>query len=188
MGRFEHIDSGQACEVILDTASSPAAAEQFLRAVRSGMAPGGRLRAVLGVLGTADPAQRREMGALASENCDELFLTAGSYRGNPPLHTLEGLVDGATAAGAARMTVIPDREEAIAAALDGAGRGDVVAVMGRGNIVEAVHDAKADDREVLYRLARGRGDSGKGGLRPVGPDEAAILELRVQLEQGGIGR
>ncbi len=175
-GRFEHVECGQPPAVILDTASSPAAVEQFLSAVRVGMGPGGRLRAVLGVLGGPDPAQRREMGGIAREHCDALFLTAGSFRKNPPRHALDGVVAGAEAVDGAELTVVPDREEAIAAALDGAGRGDVVAVAGRGNVVESVHKRRIDDREVLYRLATAHGD---GGLGPEGPDQVAIRKLRV---------
>jgi UDP-N-acetylmuramoyl-L-alanyl-D-glutamate--2,6-diaminopimelate ligase len=184
-GRFEHIDCGQPAAVILDTASSPAAVEQLLRAVRAGMGRGGRLCAVLGVLGGPDPRQRREMGGLAREHCDDLFLTAGSFRKNAPLHTLDGLLAGAEAVEGADLEVIPDRQEAIAAALEGAGQGGAVVVAGRGNVVESVHNRKIDDRAVLHRLARAHGD---GGLGPEGPDQVAIRELRVELEQGGVGR
>ena len=54
-GRFEHLDCGQDHELILDTASSPAAIKQFLSAVRAGMDPSARLHAVLGVLGHPTP-------------------------------------------------------------------------------------------------------------------------------------
>ena len=53
--RFEHVDCGHPCDLILDTASSPAAVEQFLTAVRAGMGPEARLHAVLGMHGRARP-------------------------------------------------------------------------------------------------------------------------------------
>ncbi len=183
--RFEHIECGQRPAVILDTATTPAAVEQFLSAARAGMEAGGRLCAVLGVLGAPDPTQRREMGCLARRHCDDLFLTAGSFRGNAPLRTLEGLVAGAESVNGGDLEVIPDREEAIAAALEIAGEADVVAVLGRGNVVESVHDKKVDDREVLHRLARAHRGAGSG---PEGPDQAPAGELGMELEQGGVGR
>jgi UDP-N-acetylmuramoylalanine-D-glutamate ligase len=177
-GRFEHIDCGQPADVILDTATTPAAVEQFLTSVQAGMDTGGRVRVVLGVLGGADPEQRREMGGIARRNCDELLLTAGSFRRNPPLQALEGLVAGAMAVPGAEVSIIPDREEAIAAAFRGMAEGDVIAVLGRGIVVESIHHRKLDDRGVLSRLARS----------PVGLDEAAIRELDMEVEQGGVGR
>jgi UDP-N-acetylmuramoyl-L-alanyl-D-glutamate--2,6-diaminopimelate ligase len=185
IGRFEHVDCGQRADVILDMASSPAAVEQFLTAVRSEMGADGRLRVVLGVLGAADPKQRREMGGIARRNCDELLVTAGSFRRDPPLHAMEGLVAGASAVPGAELTIVPDRGEAIAVAFQGMSDGDVIAVLGRGNVVETIHNRKLDDRGELYRLARAHGGGGAG---PVGIDEAAIRELDVQLEQGGVRR
>jgi UDP-N-acetylmuramyl tripeptide synthase len=118
------------------------------------------------------------MGGIARRNCDELLLTAGSFRRNPPLQALEGLVAGAMAVPGAEVSIIPDREEAIAAAFRGMAEGDVIAVLGRGIVVESIHHRKLDDRGVLSRLARS----------PVGLDEAAIRELDMEVEQGGVGR
>jgi hypothetical protein len=54
---------------------------------------------------------------------------------------------------------VPDRAEAIADATRGALPGDVVSILGRGNVVEAIHDRKVDDRESLSRVFEGRGVS-----------------------------
>ena len=113
-GRFEHLDCGQDHELILDTAGTPAATEQFLTAVRAGMDPGARLHAVLGVLGAPDPAQRQAIGRAARMLCDRLVLTAGSFRANPPLRTLECLVHGASRVRGAELAIVPNRAEAIA--------------------------------------------------------------------------
>jgi UDP-N-acetylmuramoylalanine--D-glutamate ligase len=184
-GRFEHIECGQGPDLILDTAGSPVAAEQFLSAARAGMAPDARLHAVLGVLGALDPDQRRALGRAARSHCDRLVLTAGSFRNNPPLGTLENILAGARDSGGAELEIVPDREEAIAVALRGALPGDVVALLGRGNVVESIHYGKADDRKALYRVARA---DRRRALGPEGADEAAEGELGVELEQGGIRR
>jgi UDP-N-acetylmuramoylalanine-D-glutamate ligase len=151
-GRFEHLDCGQDHELILDTAGTPAATEQFLSAVRAGMEPGARLHAVLGVLGAPDPAQRHAVGRAARRLCDRLVLTAGSFRSNPPLRTLECLVDGARGVRGAELAIVPDRAEAIADAARGALPGDVLSILGRGNIVEAIHDRRVGDRDSLSQV------------------------------------
>jgi UDP-N-acetylmuramoylalanine-D-glutamate ligase len=177
-GRFEHIDCGQPTELILDTASSPVAVEQFLRAVRAGMNPSARLHAVLGVLGSPDPAHRRSIGRIARRLCDRLVLTAGSFRRNAPLRTLESMIAGARRVPGADLAVVPDRKRAIATALDDALPGDVVSILGRGNVVETMHDGKIDDRAMLYEVVRARQ---RGNVGPKWPDEASALELGVKL-------
>jgi UDP-N-acetylmuramoylalanine--D-glutamate ligase len=184
-GRFEHIDCGQRPELILDTASSPVAVEQFLSAVRAGMDPSARLHAVLGVLGAPDPDQRRAIGRAARRLCDRLVLTAGSFRPKPPLRTLEGMIAGARRVRGADLAVVPNREEAIATALRGAMRGDVVSILGRGNVVESIHSGKVDDRGALYRVLRAHQ---RGRLGPEGSGEASSRELGVKFEQRRIGR
>jgi UDP-N-acetylmuramoylalanine--D-glutamate ligase len=159
-GRFEHIECGQNVELILDTAASPTATEQFLSTVRAGMDPSARLHAVLGVLGAPDPDQLRAAGRLARTLCDRLVLTVGSFRSNPPLGTLEFLSAGARSVPGADLAIVTDREEGITTALRGARPGDVVSILGRGNIVEAVHDRKLDDRTSLYQLIEVRGQGG----------------------------
>jgi UDP-N-acetylmuramoylalanine-D-glutamate ligase len=184
-GRFEQIECGQQPDLILDTASSPAAVEGFLGAVRRGMDPSARLHAVIGVLGAAEPAQRRAIGRVARRLCDHLVLTAGSFRRNAPLRTLEHLIDGAGQADGAELTVVPDREEAIATAMRIAGLGDVVSVLGRGNVVESIDNGKAEDREALHRVAR---LYRRGPLCPERAGEASSSKLGMELEQRGVGR
>jgi UDP-N-acetylmuramoylalanine-D-glutamate ligase len=151
-GRFEHIDCGQDHEVLLDTASSPVAVEQFLAAVRAGMDCEGRLHAVLGVLGVPDPEQRRALGRAARTLSDRVVLTAGSFRPNAPLRTLDNMAAGARSVEGAKLALVPDRREAIASALDGAAAGDVVVVMGRGNVVESIHSSRYEDRSTIQEL------------------------------------
>jgi UDP-N-acetylmuramyl tripeptide synthase len=116
------------------------------------MDPGARLHALLGVVGAPDPSQRRAIGRAARMICDRLVLTAGSFRTNPPLLTLEGLTAGAgLVPDGAELLIVPNREEAIATVLRGARPGDVVSILGRGNVVEAVGDQKVDDRTTLFK-------------------------------------
>ena len=87
------------------------------------------------------------------------------------------MIAGASGTDGADLEVITDREEALADAVRSAGPGDVVAVMGRGNVIESVHGGKAEDRETLRRIARE--DRGAG---PEGAGEAPKRELGLKLE------
>jgi UDP-N-acetylmuramoyl-L-alanyl-D-glutamate--2,6-diaminopimelate ligase len=127
---------------------------------------------VLGVLGAPDPAQRDAIGRVARILCDRLVLTSGSFRANPSLGTLEGLINGARKVPGAELAIVPDRTEAIANAVRGALPGDVVAVLGRGNVVEAIHDRKVDDRGSLSAAIEGRR---RQRLDPVGTGETSTL-------------
>jgi UDP-N-acetylmuramoylalanine--D-glutamate ligase len=177
-GRFEHVDCGSdGPDLILDTAGTPHAVEQFLQAARVGMGSGGRLHTVLGVLGGPDPEQRRAMGRASRELSDVLVLTSGSFRENPPVASLETLLEGAHATAGGELVVEPRREAAIARALSAAAAGDVVAVLGRGNVVEAVSARKFDDRTTLRRLALRRSRLPEGG------GQAATGELGMELKQ-----
>jgi UDP-N-acetylmuramoylalanine--D-glutamate ligase len=152
-GRFERVECGNGLEMFLDACATPAAAEHFLTAVRSGMDSAARLHVVIGVLGAPDPPQRRAIGRTTRALCDRLLLTAGSFRRRPPLGTLKPMLAGAAEVDDGELAVIVGREQAIASALREADRGDVVAVLGRGNVVEVIHRVEIDDRTVLRRLA-----------------------------------
>jgi UDP-N-acetylmuramoylalanine-D-glutamate ligase len=151
-GRLEFLDFGQRHGLVLDCAASPAAVEQVLLAVRAAMTQGGRIHVVLGVLGSPDRAQGHAMGGRARELGDRLIVTAGSLRPHPPLQAIDGLVSGAADADGATVEVVPRRREAIRMALLAARPNDVVAVLGRGDLSEAVSGRRVDDRTVLQEL------------------------------------
>lgn len=152
-GRLEPLDIGQGHGLILDCAASPAAVEQVLLTVRATMNESGRIHAVLGVLGSPDWAQQCAMGRVARELSDRLILTAGSFRPGASLQAIEGLAAGAGRACGATVEVVPRRRDAIRTALLAACPLDVVAILGRGDLSEAVSDRRVDDRMVLREVA-----------------------------------
>lgn len=178
-GRFEHVgrvEGGAGAQMILDTASSPDAVRQILTAIRTGMPAGAHLYAVLGVLGAAESAQRREVGRVAASLCDRLVLTAGSYRRNPPVSTMEEMLAGAREVVDADLAVIPHREAAIGTAAAEASKRDVICVIGRGNVRESISDRKFDDRGAMARLTESGGDLRSG---PERLPKAASRQLAV---------
>ncbi|MGN6202801.1 MAG: Mur ligase family protein [Solirubrobacterales bacterium] len=167
-GRFEHLGraaAGAGGQLILDFASSPDAVEQFLGTLKASLPPGARLHAVVGLLGSPEPRQRRAVGRIAAELCDRLVLTSGSFRSNPPLSGMEEMVTGARGVAGVDLMVVPERKAAIAAGAAGTSSRDVVCVIGRGNVVEIVSGRREDDRSVMSRLTQ-------GGTTPSGPERA----------------
>lgn len=152
-GRFEFLDFGQDYGLVLDCAASPGAVKQVLLSVRAAMTQDGRMHVVLGVLGSPDRSHQQAMGRVARELDDRLILTAGSMRPDPPLQALEGLAAGAEGAVGATLEVVPRRRDAIRTALLAARPSDVVAILGRGDVSEAVSGRRVDDRTVLRELA-----------------------------------
>jgi UDP-N-acetylmuramyl tripeptide synthase len=157
-GRFEVLELDRPFTVLVDLAIMPDSVAKVLRTARELVAPGGRLLAVLSIMSRPAPLIGRESGALARELSDELILCASSYRGEPRLVALAELAAGARAAAGGAVETVIDRRRAIALALSRAREGDVVAVLGRGNVNREATDwrggfVELDDREVVRELA-----------------------------------
>jgi UDP-N-acetylmuramoyl-L-alanyl-D-glutamate--2,6-diaminopimelate ligase len=152
-GRMERVDAGQPFLALVDYAHTPDAVETLLRAVRPLV--GGRLLVVLGCGGDRDSGKRPLMGAAAARLADLAFFTNDNPRSEDPGAILAQMLAGVTGAGgeaAAKVTVIPDRSEAIAAAAAEAGPDDAVVVAGKGHETgqeQAGVVTPFDDREVL---------------------------------------
>ena len=119
-------------------------------------AGGGRVHVVFGCGGDRDRAKRPVMGRIASSLADEVVVTSDNPRSEDPesiiAEVLAGLRPGT------RAVAYTDRREAIAAALAGARRGDVLLVAGKGHETEQVIggvEHPFDDRVVLRELLAG---------------------------------
>lgn len=136
-GRMERIERGQPFTVIVDYAHSPASLETVLDLLAPvASAGGGGLLVVLGSAGERDVAKRPMMGRIAGERCRLVVVTDEDPRGEDRLEILEAIGRGAEAAGRRRgrdLLLVPDRADAIAAALEQARPGDVVLFAGKGH-------------------------------------------------------
>jgi UDP-N-acetylmuramoyl-L-alanyl-D-glutamate--2,6-diaminopimelate ligase len=144
-GRFETVDVGQDFAVVVDYSHKPDALASALRASRQ--LGGGRLTVVFGAGGDRDRSKRPEMGRIARELADRVIVTSDNPRSEEPLAIVEQILQGA----GLDVEIDLDRASAIASAIDGAGRGDVVLIAGKGHeqgqeIDGVVHPF--DDREV----------------------------------------
>jgi UDP-N-acetylmuramoyl-L-alanyl-D-glutamate--2,6-diaminopimelate ligase len=134
---------------LVDFAHTPGAITAALGAARRYTE--GRLIAVLGAGGGRDQGKRVGMGEAAAQGADVVIVTDDNPRHEDPgairAEILAGAVDGA-----GEVREVPDRAEAIRAAVAMAGPRDTVAVLGKGHETgQAIGDRVVDfeDRAVL---------------------------------------
>jgi len=151
-GRFEPVEEGQAFAVLVDYAHTPDSLENVLRAARG--ITDGRLHVVFGAGGDRDRGKRPLMGAVARQLADRVIVTSDNPRSEDPDAIIEEILAG-TGPGVEREL---DRRAAIGRALEGADRGDVVVVAGKGHEqgqeFAGGHTEPFDDVEVVRALLR----------------------------------
>ena len=160
-GRMEMINEGQTFGVVVDYAHTEDALVRLLEAVREVASK--RVITVFGCGGDRDRTKRPKMGAAAVRGSDVVIVTSDNPRNEDPL-VIIGEIENGMAAGGVRLStphaaaagggvpylVIPDRAEAIAAAVSLAAPGDIVVLAGKGHedyqiVGEVKHHF--DDRE-----------------------------------------
>ena len=138
-GRMERIDAGQDFLALVDFAHSPASLERALMTLRplvGRRADGtpGRLIAVFGSAGLRDRAKRGLMGQVSARLADVTVITAEDPRTEELAAINQAIEAGVLATNPnAVYTIVPDRSEAIQAAVEMAEAGDVVAAFGKGH-------------------------------------------------------
>ncbi|MBI2318420.1 MAG: UDP-N-acetylmuramoyl-L-alanyl-D-glutamate--2,6-diaminopimelate ligase, partial [Betaproteobacteria bacterium] len=154
-GRMERIGGDARPLVVVDYAHTPDALENVALALKDiAREREGRLHIVFGCGGERDRGKRSLMGAAASRHADRIIVTSDNPRGEDPLAIIDEVAAGITIA----HDAIPDRREAIAAALSAARAGDVVLLAGKGH--EATQEIRgrklpfSDALEARSALAR----------------------------------
>ncbi len=139
LGRMQRMDDGQPFLAIVDFAHTPVSLERALLTLRPLVGQGapdgqGRLIAVFGSAGLRDREKRYLMGRVSGRLADFTVITAEDPRTEDLGDICREIRRGvAEFAGTERFVVIPDRTEAIQAAVDMARPGDVVAAFGKGH-------------------------------------------------------
>ena len=161
-GRFERVDARQAFSVIVDYAHTEDALARLLATARQLQQE--RIITVFGCGGDRDPGKRPNMGRIAAQHSDVMFLTSDNPRTEDPeaiLRDIEQGVQGLSALERGASYVIPDRRAAIRAALLEARPGDMVLIAGKGHedyqIIGTTRH-RFDDREVVRELLAGLPD------------------------------
>ena len=155
-GRLEPVDEGQPFQVLVDYAHTPDALERALEAVRA-FRPA-RVLCVFGCGGDRDRGKRPLMGAVAARLADRVILTSDNPRSEDPLAILREIEAGVR--GASNVRTIPDRAEAIEAAIEETSAGDALLVAGKGHETYQIVGSRTlpfDDRAVAREALRRRG-------------------------------
>ncbi|RMH06469.1 MAG: UDP-N-acetylmuramoyl-L-alanyl-D-glutamate--2,6-diaminopimelate ligase [Nitrospirae bacterium] len=162
-GRFEFVRAGQDFALVVDYAHTEDALTRLLMTARK--LGHGRLLTVFGCGGDRDRGKRPKMGAAAAQHSDLVFLTSDNPRSEDPMAILHDIEQGIVQVPKevrAPYHVIPDRAEAIAAAVQEARPGDLVVIAGKGHEDYQImgnqrlpFDDRIVAREAVLRLGKG---------------------------------
>jgi UDP-N-acetylmuramoyl-L-alanyl-D-glutamate--2,6-diaminopimelate ligase len=155
-GRLERIDEGQPFSVYVDIASTPAALENVLTALRPGTQ--GKLWVLFGAAGGRDPARRDGMGRIAGKLADAAVITNEDPRLEDPEAIIEAIAAGLKEGGMKENEQFfrrLDRTEAIEYIFSQAQPGDTVLLAGKAtetSMVFGTNSVPWDERATARRL------------------------------------
>ena len=151
-GRMELVPSDGDFAILIDYAHKPDALEKVLRTLRP--VTRGRLIALFGCGGDRDHGKRPIMGRIAGELADLCVVTSDNPRTEEPMAIIRDILSDMQDSSAA-VEVIPDREEAIAWAIDKAAPGDVILLAGKGHEdyqIVGKEKRHMDEREIVASI------------------------------------
>lgn len=146
-GRFQPVRAGQDFDIVVDYAHTPDGLENILRTARQFAE--GRVLLVFGCGGDRDRRKRPMMGEVAHRFADLAIVTADNPRSEDPRQITADILVGMP--DHSRVLVLPDRAQAIGAAIRMAAPGDVVVIAGKGHETYQIFRDRTihfDDREV----------------------------------------
>ena len=176
-GRMQLVEEGQDFLAMVDYAHKPGAVQAVLSSLHDYLPdPNSRIGIVLGAGGNRDHDKRPIMGRIAGELADAVFVTDDNPRDEDPATIREAIYAG-TREGVTKKEqqdpdtvceIVPDRAQAIAAAVNWAQPGDAIVVAGKGHekgqlVAGTMHPF--DDVEVMAaalqkQVAAGRNHEG----------------------------
>ncbi|MFI5362615.1 MAG: UDP-N-acetylmuramoyl-L-alanyl-D-glutamate--2,6-diaminopimelate ligase [Elusimicrobiota bacterium] len=155
-GRLEAVDEGQDFHVFVDFAHTDSALATVLQTV--GALRHSRVITIFGCGGDRDKTKRGPMGVAACRASDVAFVTSDNPRSEDPLAIVADVEAGIRSAGLQNYRIVPDRGEAISAAIAEARAGDVVVIAGKGHESRQIlrdRTVPFDDREAARTALRG---------------------------------
>ncbi|GJL53769.1 MAG: UDP-N-acetylmuramoyl-L-alanyl-D-glutamate--2,6-diaminopimelate ligase [Nitrospirales bacterium] len=159
-GRFERIDSGQDFTVIVDYAHTEDALLRVLLTAQSLKKT--KVITVFGCGGDRDAGKRPKMGQVAVRHSDLAILTSDNPRTEDPMKILQDIEAGIFQIPQPMRSdyrMIPDRREAIEAAIAAAGTHDIVLIAGKGHEdyqIVGTNRLDFDDRQVANEALQQR--------------------------------
>ncbi|WP_432664768.1 UDP-N-acetylmuramoyl-L-alanyl-D-glutamate--2,6-diaminopimelate ligase [Wukongibacter baidiensis] len=153
-GRFETVENDKEIGVIVDYAHTPDALENVLKTINQFAK--GKVTVVFGCGGDRDGSKRHLMGKIAYDMSDYAIITNDNPRTEDPEKIVEDIMKG-IGPDKDKYEVIIDRKEAIKRAIEGAKKGDVVLIAGKGHeTYQIINDEVSDfdDREVALEFLK----------------------------------
>lgn len=157
-GRMERVEAGQPFEILVDYSHTGRSLWNALNTLKPLVS--GRLTAVFGCGGNRDRLKRPEMGRVAVENADVVYVTSDNPRNEDPDFIIDEIFSGIEPNHRAKTFRLTDRREAIFAAVKNARAGDVLLIAGKGaETTQTVAGRKFDfdDRLVAREALRACG-------------------------------
>lgn len=170
-GRLELVENHEGLSLVVDYAHTPDALLKALRALRPYVQ--GRLITVFGCGGDRDRGKRPEMGRVAGEESDLVFITSDNPRSEDPQAILMQIEEGIRKTRLREIEWPPhdealkagyvmevDRRKAIRSAVSAAGKEDLVLIAGKGHEDYQIigSERRPFDDRVEAALAAGRRD------------------------------
>jgi len=157
-GRAEVVPTGGDFTVLIDYAHTPDALKNIIRATRGFTQ--NRVVTLFGCGGDRDKTKRPLMGEIAAELSDLVVVTTDNPRSEEPGAIISDILAGLEGVKTPYM-VIENRREAIHWALENAGPGDVLLLVGKGHETYQIFGSEKrhfDEREVVaeYYSAKGQ--------------------------------
>jgi UDP-N-acetylmuramoyl-L-alanyl-D-glutamate--2,6-diaminopimelate ligase len=166
-GRLELVKNQRGLNLVVDYAHTPDALLKTLKNLRPIV--DGRLITVFGCGGDRDKGKRSEMGLVAGQNSDLVFITSDNPRSEDPLSIIAHIEKGIQETGLIRLNNAPkspftgsgyfveaDRRQAIVKAVALAGERDLVLIAGKGHEdyqIVGGQRKRFDDRKEAARAA-----------------------------------
>lgn len=145
-GRMEHVGSAGGATVFVDYAHTPDALENACRTLKE-LEPR-RLITVFGCGGDRDKGKRPLMAAAAARFSDGVVITSDNPRSEDPIRIIREIEHGLPKT--CNFISVPDRAEAIDAAIRQSRSGDIILIAGKGHETDqqfADHTIDFDDRK-----------------------------------------
>lgn len=152
-GRFEYVRSASGLTGIVDYAHTPDALENVLSTINEIRTHNEKLITIAGAGGNRDKTKRPEMARIACALSDVVILTSDNPRWEDPNEILKEMRAGVPGEHYKKTIVIPDRREAIQAAINMAAKGDIILLAGKGHEnYQEIMGVKYhfDDKEELF--------------------------------------
>lgn len=119
------------------------------------VAPERRLICLFGCGGDRDKTKRPEMAAVAEKFADSIFVTSDNSRSERTEDIIEDIRKGFSPEGQAKAICIPDRKEAIRAAILTAPAGATILLAGKGHETYQIIGSETfhfDEREITEEI------------------------------------